>query len=433
MPNQYRLLVRHAHQVVQVVRNGEKCLKGEAMKKVAVMLAEDGVGLSLVVDKHGKLAAVGKDNVIEASFKHAAFDKVIDASGCCILPGLVDSHTHPVWAGDRVHEFAMKLAGATYLEIHAAGGGIHFTVDKTRAASDRELLESLLKRFDNMLRSGTTLVEAKSGYGLDTETELRLLKTLEAAKGRTALEISSTYCGAHAVPKGKTMEEATQNIICEQIPEIHRLMAEGVLDVENIDVFCEKGVFDVESSRKILQAGKDISLRINFHGEELSNIGGAEMGAELGATAISHLECVSKKGIQAMGQSNTTAVILPTTAFILRLESPPVRDMIEGNVPVALGSDFNPNAYCFSMPMVMHMACVICHMSLPEALVASTINGAAALGRAETHGSLEVGKMADLLLVEAPSWEHLIYQFGSHDRIIKYVVKSGTVVHQRSN
>ncbi|XP_077554952.1 putative imidazolonepropionase [Haemaphysalis longicornis] len=433
MADKYRLLVKNARQVVQVVDSGQQCLKGNDMKKLAILQGNDAVTFSIVVNQFGIISAIDKASVISRNFDEKQFEKIVDATGCCVIPGLVDTHTHPVWAGDRVHEFAMKLAGASYLEIHAKGGGIHFTVEHTRAASEDQLVGSLVERLDGMLRSGTTLVEAKSGYGLELDAELKLLSAIEKARLRTPIEISSTYCGAHAVPKGKSVAEATEDIVTRQLPEIERRMREGTLNVENVDVFCEEGVFDVDSSRRILQAGRQAGLRINFHGEELAYIGGAEMGASLGAEAISHLERVSEAGIAAMAEAGTTAVVLPTTAFLLRLEPPPVRRLIEAGVPVSLGSDFNPNAYCFAMPVVMHLACVLCHMSLEEALVAATINGAAVLGRASSHGSLERGKQADMVVLEAPSWEHLVYRLGCHDRLVKYVVKAGRVAHHRDS
>ncbi|KAH7966251.1 hypothetical protein HPB49_014801 [Dermacentor silvarum] len=431
MADKYRLLLKNARQVVQVVDNGQKIVKGDSMRRLAVLQGND-VTFSIVVNQFGRIAAIDESSVIAENYEQSQFEEVIDATGCCVLPGLVDSHTHPVWAGDRVHEFAMKLAGATYLEIHEKGGGIHFTVEHTRKASEEYLLEGLVERLDAMLRTGTTLVEAKSGYGLDLQTELKMLHTIEKARLRTPIEISSTYCGAHAVPKGKSAEEATEDIVTRQLPEIKRRILEGTLTVENIDVFCEKGVFDVDSSRKILQAGREAGLRLNFHAEELNWIGGVEMGASLGAEAMSHLECVSKAGIDAMAKAGSVAVVLPTTAFLLRLEPPPVRRLIEAGVAVSLGSDFNPNAYCLAMPMVMYLACVVCKMSLEESLVAATINGAASLGRSSTHGSLELGKCADMLVVEAPSWEHLVYRFGCHDRLVKWVIKAGKVVHERA-
>ncbi|KAL3201592.1 hypothetical protein MRX96_012619 [Rhipicephalus microplus] len=250
MADKYRLLLKNARQVVQVVDNGQKIVKGDAMRRLAV-LQEDDVTFSVVVNQFGRIVAIDESSVIAENYELSQFEEVIDATGCCVLPGLVDSHTHPVWAGDRVHEFAMKLAGATYLEIHEKGGGIHFTVEHTRNASEERLLESL--------------------------TELKMLHTIEKARLKTPIEISSTFCGAHAVPKGKNAQEATEDIVTRQLPEIKRRVSEGTLTVENIDVFCEKGVFDVESSRQILQAGREAGLRLNFHAEELNWIGGVEV------------------------------------------------------------------------------------------------------------------------------------------------------------
>jgi len=311
--------------------------------------------------------------------------------------------------------------------VHAAGGGIHFTVDKTREASEQELLDLLVPRLNRMLRAGTTTVECKSGYGLDAENEVKMLRVLERAKKLVPIEISSTFCGGHAVPKGSNAEKATKDVIENQLAQVLRENASGNLNVENIDVFCEKGVFEIEDSRKMLEAGKKAGLRVNFHGDELFPLGGAEMGAELKAEAISHLEEISPAGIQGMADAGSVAVILPTTAYILRLKHPPVRDMINCGVIVALGTDFNPNAYCLSMPTVMHLACVNLRMSLPEALAAATINAAHSLGRSSTHGSIEVGKVADMVLLTEKKWEHVVYQFGQQD-VIKQVVKGGDIV-----
>ncbi|KAJ0056989.1 hypothetical protein NL108_000821, partial [Boleophthalmus pectinirostris] len=347
----------------------------------------------------GRIEAIGSADTIKVKYSEASFDKVIDATGMCVLPGLVDAHTHPVWAGDRVHEFAMKLAGATYMDVHRAGGGIHFTVEHTRVADASELVASLSGRLKRMLQTGTTLVECKSGYGLDLQTELKMLEVIEKARRTLPVNISSTYCGAHAVPKGKTVDEATEDILQVQLPKLKECMESGAIQVDNIDVFCEKGVFDLSSTKSILQAGKDIGLNINFHGDELHPMNSAQLGAELGALAISHLEEVTNEGIAAMAKAKTAAVLLPTTAYILRLPQPRARDMLKAGVIVALGSDFNPNAYCCSMPIVMHLACVNMRMSMSEALAASTINAAYALGCSSTHGSLEVNKDGDLLIL----------------------------------
>ncbi|XP_038852409.1 probable imidazolonepropionase isoform X2 [Salvelinus namaycush] len=419
-----KLLVKNAKQVVLICNNGEKFLTKDGMQKLCVI-----ENSSLVIGSDGLIKDIGPASTIDFQYAGVLFDKVIDATGMCVIPGLVDAHTHPVWAGDRVHEFAMKLAGATYMDVHRAGGGIHFTVEHTRAALPSTLLASLTGRLGRMQRAGTTLVECKSGYGLELQTELKMLEVIETARRTLPINISSTYCGAHAVPKGKTVAEATTDILKVQLPQLRERMSAGALRVDNIDVFCEQGVFDLSSTRSILQAGLDMGLNINFHGDELHPMNSAQLGAELGALAISHLEEVTDDGIAAMATAKTAAILLPTTAYILRLPQPRARDMLEAGVIVALGSDFNPNAYCCSMPVVMHLACVNMRMSMPEALAAATINAAYALGRSHTHGSLEVNKHGDLLVLNAPRWEHLIYQLGGHQELIRYVVIRGNVVY----
>uniref|UniRef100_A0A3Q4H0G4 imidazolonepropionase n=1 Tax=Neolamprologus brichardi TaxID=32507 RepID=A0A3Q4H0G4_NEOBR len=396
MSRPHRLLVKNAKQLVLICKNSEKYLTKDGMQSLCVI--ENG---SVVIGSDGLIKAVGPAETIRAQYAEALFDKVIDAAGMCVLPGLVDAHTHPVWAGDRVHEFAMKLAGATYMDVHRAGGGIHFTVEHTRAAPASDLLATLRSRLVRMQRAGTTLVECKSGYGLELQTELKMLEVIEEARRSLPINIS--------------------------LPRLKERMSAGTLRVDNIDVFCEQGVFDLSSSRSILQAGKQMGLNINFHGDELHPMNSAQMGAELGALAISHLEEVTDAGIAAMAKAKTAAVLLPTTAYILRLPQPRARDMLDAGVIVALGSDFNPNAYCCSMPIVMHLACVNMRMSMPEALAAATINAAYALGRSHTHGSLEVNKHGDLLLLN-----HLIYQLGGHQELIRYVIIKGDVVYDNN-
>lgn len=422
----HRLLLENARQVVLVCARGERFLVREQLRGLAVL-----EGASLVVGADGLIKAIGPASAIQRQFSGDTFEERIDCSGKCVLPGLVDAHTHPVWAGERVHEFAMKLAGATYMQIHQAGGGINFTVERTRQASEEELFLSLRQRLSCMLSAGTTLVECKSGYGLDLQTELKMLRVIERARRELDIGISATYCGAHAVPKGKTAAEAADDIVNNHLPELQELGRRGELHVDNVDVFCEKGVFDLDATRRILQVGKDTGLQINFHGDELHPMKAAELGAELGARAISHLEEVSDEGIAAMATAKCSAVLLPTTAYMLRLKQPRARKMLDEGVIVSLGSDFNPNAYCFSMPMVMHLACVNMRMSMPEALAAATINAAYALGKSHTHGSLEVGKQGDLIIISSPRWEHLIYQFGAHHQLIEHVITKGKVVYKK--
>ncbi|XP_020671194.3 putative imidazolonepropionase [Pogona vitticeps] len=427
MAGEYRLLLEGAQQLVPVCTRGEKYLLEAGMQRLPVL-----ENASVVIGKDGYIKAVGDVSTIRKQFSGASFEKIIDCSGKCILPGLVDAHTHPVWAGDRVHEFAMKLAGASYMEIHEAGGGIHFTVEHTRKAGEEELFQSLKQRLLRMLRAGTTLVECKSGYGLNLEAEIKMLRVIERARQELDIGISSTYCGAHSVPKGKNATEAADDIINFHLPKLKELDLNGEIHIDNIDVFCEKGVFDLNSTKRILQMGKDIGLQINFHGDELHPMKSAELGAELGAQAVSHLEEISHEGISAMAQAKCAAILLPTTAYILRLKQPQARKMLKEGVILALGSDFNPNAYCCSMLMVMHLACVNMKMSMKEALAAATINAAYALGKSHTHGSIEAGKQGDLVIINSPRWEHVIYQFGGHQELIEYVIVKGKVVYKNN-
>jgi len=415
--------IRNASQVVMVCNKGERMKLGNEMNQIAIV--QNG---SIIVNHEGLIEAVGPAADLEAKYANYSFEIEIDGTGKSIVPGFVDAHTHCVWSGDRVHEFAMKLAGATYMDIHKMGGGIGFTVQHTRASSPAELQESLILRLNRMLKFGTTMIEGKSGYGLETETEMKMLEVLHNASKVHPIEIVSTYCGAHSVPKGSTAAQACEDIIHNQIPTLLRLKKEGKISPQNIDIFFEKGVFELEETRKILQAGKDAGLLLNFHGDELNPMKSGQLGGELGAQAISHLEKVDEEGILAMAKKPTVAVLLPTTAYLLRLEVPPARKMIEHNVPVALGSDFNPNAHCMSMPFVMNLACVTMKLTMNEALVASTINSAASLDRSATNGSIEVGKYGDFVVLNNPNWEHLIYELV--DPPIQYVIKKGKIVHK---
>jgi imidazolonepropionase len=295
------------------------------------MSAEDfgADGLSLVVGADGLIADIGTDEEMADKYGSAKADTEIDARNKSVIPGFVDAHTHPVWAGDRVHEFAMKLAGASYMEVHAAGGGIQFTVNHTRHATEDELFNSLKTRLLQMLANGTTLVECKSGYGLDVETELKMLRVIERAKRELPIGISATFCGAHSIPKGISEESAADNVINEQLPAVCQLMESGDLSVDSIDVFFEKGVFGPQTTRRILEAGKQAGLALNFHGDELSPMEAGKLAGEMSARAVSHLEEVSCDGIRAMAKAGTVAVLLPTTAYILRLKQPPARKMIE--------------------------------------------------------------------------------------------------------
>ncbi|KAI6213102.1 putative imidazolonepropionase [Aphelenchoides besseyi] len=394
-------------EIVQVVSDDKiSFLAGKDMSEIKI-LHDDNCALAVLIE-NGKFTSIGT-----LQEKNANGHERVDCKGGCLVPGLVDAHSHPVFAGDRVHEFALKLAGATYAEVQEKGGGIHFTTEATRAASEDKLFEDFERVAAEMLRNGTTCLEAKSGYGLNEETELKMLRVLDRAaqSNQMPLEISTTFCGAHAVPKGSTEAEQTTLIIDRLLPAIAKEKQEGRLkSVENVDIFCEKGNFGIDSTRRILKAAAEIGLRGNFHADELNPLGGAELAAELKSAAAAHLEEISTEGIRQLAAAGTVAVLLPTTAYILRLKPPPARSIIEAGGIVALGSDFNPNAPCLSMPIVMHLACVNMKLSMNEALV---------------------GRVADAVLIDAPSWEHLIYRLGSHHELIRFVVKSGKIAYRK--
>jgi imidazolonepropionase len=421
----YRLRISHLSQLICVEDIQDQGFRtGEYMSKLQVI--QDG---AILVDQDGIIAYVGttKD---APQVNDYDIDTILDGHGKAAIPGLCDAHTHSVWAGDRVHEFAMKLAGASYMDIHKMGGGINYTVKHTREADEEILYNDLVKRLKCMNSLGTTLVECKSGYGLDTLTEMKMLRVIDRAqKDLPFLDVVGNFCGAHSVPEGSTEEQALKTVINEMIPVLAKEQVEGRLSsVKLIDVFADEGVFSATSAKQVLEAGAKIGLLGNFHGDELTYQGCGELAGKLKCRAVSHLEQVSNAGIASMKESHTAAVLLPTTAYVLRITPPPARNLIDSGVPVALGSDFNPNAHCLSMPHVMNLACITMKMTVEEALVASTLNAAYSMGMETTHGSLEVGKCGDIVLVEAPRWEHIIYQFGGLPPLCA-VIKDGFMRH----
>lgn len=421
-----KLILKNLDQVVQVCDSGERYKCASAQNEVATMERRpDGVGCFVAVGEDGKIAAVGWDDELsQEAIKNCPL--VRDLPGHSVLPGFIDPHTHPVWAGDRTFEFELKMAGASYMDIHGKGGGIYFTVNATREASHEQLVSLLEERLNCFASCGTTVAEVKTGYGLTFESELKMLRVIEQVKAKHAVELVTTLLSAHAIPQGMNLNEATQ----VNLDIIDRLASENMASaIDFIDVFCEKGVFGLPESKLILERGREkLKCQIAFHGEELTCLNSGEMAGELEAKSISHCEFISEKGIEAICKSKTAAIICPTTAYLLRLEPPPVRQMISRGVIVSIGSDFNPNAYCYSMPFAMNLAVIYCKMSLKEALVASTINGAYSLGLERTHGTIEVGKFGDIILLSSPDWRQLMYQMGDTRRLIKAVLKRGQVI-----
>ena len=421
MSTDYLTRIQNASQIVALCDEKELQKCGKAQDSIVVL---ENAGM--VIGHDGNIVAIGNEHDIKTQYMNKTFTHTIDAQGKSIIPGLCDGHSHPVWSGDRVNEFKLKLAGASYMQIHESGGGIGYTVKCTRASPQSELEELLETRLDRMLAQGTTLLEAKSGYGLDFPTELKMLKVLHSLDQTHPIDIVSNYCGAHSVPPDSNAATYVEELVTQHLPNMMAEKKSGSINPTLIDVFCEKNIFTTSQSRRILEAGHSHGLKANFHGDELNFTGSAEMAGEIKATACSHLEHCSEAGMQAMAAVGTVAVLLPTTAYALRIEVPPARAMIEAGVAIALGTDFNPNAHCLSLPFVMNLACVTMRMTVNEALVAATLNAAASVNKSHSHGSLEVGKRGDFVILDSPVWEHVIYELV--DPPIMKVFKNGTCV-----
>ena len=371
-----------------------------------------------------------QDGVISAvgDGQAPAADERIDARGRLVTPGLIDPHTHLIFGGWRQHELGMKLHGVSYLEILAAGGGILSTVERTRAAAKEELIEKAEKELHKMLRRGVTTCECKSGYGLSLEAELKMLEAAEELKARQPVELVSTFMAAHALPKeyADDREGYLSLIIDTMLP----LVAERRL-AEFCDVFCETGVFTPEECRRVLLAGQRLGLRSKCHSDEIDPIGGTEMAGEIGAVSCEHLIRCRVSGIEAMAGGGTVACCLPATSFYLGSTFAPARQMIEAGVPVAFGSDFNPGSCpCDDLTLAMNIGCYRYRMTPEECLTAVTLNAAAALCRADTLGSVEPGKQADLLVWDAEDLNYVFYRFG--DDLVETVIKRGEIAVQNS-
>jgi imidazolonepropionase len=356
--------------------------------------------------RDGKIDIAGSSEEVA---KNARDVEIVDAGGRVVLPGFVDAHTHLVFAGNRLDDFERRAQGETYEQIAGAGGGIWSTVEKTRAASGEDLLDQAQTHAEWFLRCGTTTIEAKSGYGLTVEDELKILRVMQRLNEETPLEIVSTFLGPHAVPREIDADEYIKLVIDEMLPSVAREKL-----AEFCDVFCERGYFDVEQSRTILGAAKKLGLKLRGHVDQLSNSGGAILMAELGATTADHLEKTDEEGIAAMKSAGVQPVLLPGSVYALGLSDyPRAREMIEAGLAVVIATDFNPGSSpTASMPMILSFACTQMKMSPAEAIMAATINAAYSLNRGNRIGSLERGKIANFSVFNCEDYRELAYWFG---------------------
>jgi imidazolonepropionase len=402
------LLIRDLAQVVTPAA-GTAPARGRDLGEVTVLEA------AFVLCRDGRISAVGRMSDLRALSGDVP---ELDGRGRCAIPGLVDCHTHACFAGDRVDEFALRAAGASYEELHAAGGGIMSTVRATRAASESELTAAVRRHREWMLQAGTTTFESKSGYGLDRDTELASLRALAAVGG------IPTWLGAHAVPpEHRDADTYLDFAIAEVLPEAAQL-------AEAADVFLERGAFDAGQARRYLEACRDSGLALRLHGDQFTEQGAIALAVELGARSVDHLEATGAEGVRRLAASDVVGVLLPASALFLDRPMPPARALVDAGAAIALATDFNPgSAFCESLPIVCSLAATQLHLSPAEALTACTVNAAAVLGRAETVGRLAPGYAADVVLLDAPDWRHLAYHLGGP--IVSEVVVGGEPVELR--
>ncbi|MDH5363375.1 MAG: imidazolonepropionase [Aigarchaeota archaeon] len=413
------MLILDAAELVTLRDTSQAPVTGRRMGQIG--LIQKG---AVAIDR-GTILDVGKTNRIARRYKS---EHVVDASGKTVIPGFVDCHTHLVFGGSREEESELKIRGLSYLEILRAGGGILKTVRETRKSALGQLVENCLKTLDTMLHHGTTTVEAKTGYGLTTRDEAKCLEALRQADRKHPVEIAKTFLGAHAVPPRYQArpEKYVKLLTQHMIPSITR---SGL--AEFCDVFCEKGVFNVHQSRRILKAGLRYSLTPEVHADELARTGGAELAAEVGAASASHLVHASNRGLKMMAQKNVVAILLPCSSFALMSKKyPDARSMIEMGVPVALATDYNPNCLTENMQAVITLAAYSLQLTAAEAITAATINAAHAIKRNKRVGSIEPGKQADIVVLDAPNHRFLAYHLWVN--LVDTVIKKGEIEHQRA-
>jgi len=374
--------------------------------------------------KDGKISEITDDGRIPEEAEKSRPAEVVDAGGRLVTPGLVDGHTHLVFGGYRQHEVALKLKGASYLEILKAGGGILDTVARTREADFTGLYEKSEGFLDEMLGMGVTSCEIKSGYGLDMETEIKMLKVTDALKKNHPMDIAPTFMGAHAVPPEYSgRPDDYIDMLCEEM--LPAVKEKGL--ASHADIFCEEGIFNAKQSRKYLEKAKSLGFGLRIHADEIEETGGSQLAGELGADSAEHLIAIGQRGLEALASGGTTAMCLPATSFYLDKDFAPARKMIEMGIPVALASDFNPGSCpSLSLQFVMNLGYLKYRMTPEEILTAVTVNPACAAGMGGATGTLEKGKKADLVIWDAPDMEMLCYRFGSNMAL--QVIKEGVLV-----
>jgi imidazolonepropionase len=409
-----------------IIKNAEELLTLSPSSK-----EESGLGIirkGAITVKEGKIFWIGKTEELPKKFGLGKDGQEIDATGKVVMPGLIDSHTHLIFAGSRENEFEQRIQGLSYLEIAERGGGILSTVEATRKASFDGLLLLGKKRLDRMLSKGVTTIEAKSGYGLSLQDEMKILKVMKALQEVHPIEIVSTFLGAHTIPR-EFRDARTRYIDLLTKEMIPRVAQERL--AEFCDVFCEEKAFTLEESKKILETGKGYGLKPKIHADQLSPGGGAELAVEVGAFSADHLEHVSQEGIKKMAEKGVTAVLLPGASFFLSMKKfPPAREMIQKGVYVSLATDLNPgSSMTESLPLMMTMGCTMFKMTPKEVIQATTVHAARSIGREKEIGSLEVGKQADILLLDIPNYRYLPYHFGVDH--VEVVIKKGRIVYQK--
>jgi len=400
-----RLLVRDLRQVVSPAVSRAP-LRGSDLRDLDVL--ED----AYVLCEGARIEAVGRMRDLRLGPEVEVEE--VDGRGLCAVPGLVDCHTHAAFAGDRVDEFSLRAGGASYEELHAAGGGILSTVAATRAAGDAALAQAVERHRDWLLRAGTTTWESKSGYGLDRETELASLRAIRAAGG------IPTWLGAHAVPPEQADADAYLDFALSEV------LPEAATIAEAADVFLERGAFDAPQARRYLEACRAAGLSLRLHGDQFTEAGAIPLAIELGARSVDHLEATGAGGVRALAASEVVGVLLPASALFLGRPMPPARALVDAGAAVALATDFNPgSAFCESLPLVCSLAATQLQLSPAEALCACTVNAAFVLGRAASKGRLAPGFDADVCLLDAPDWRYLAYHLGGHD--VATVIQAGAV------